>query len=224
MNSPIDIVIFDCDGVLVESEWLAARIQAELGTEMGWPLSPAEAAARFLGLSAESIRTQIAAHLGADAAHTWWERFMERYRRGVDAGLAPPVDGLTEVLDDLTVPFCVASSGSHEKIAYSLHRAGLYDRFAGRLYSATDVARGKPAPDLFLYAAEAMGADPAACAVVEDSPAGVAAARAAGMRVFARTSGLCPPSRLSGARTILFGDMRDLPGLFGRGPRHGAEE
>lgn len=128
---------------------------------------------------------------------------MERYRRGIDAGLAPPADGLTEVLDALTIPFCVASSGSHEKIAHSLHRAGLHDRFAGRLYSATDVARGKPAPDLFLYAAEAMGADPAACAVIEDSPAGVAAARAAGMRVFARTSGLRPrPARRSPHHTI----------------------
>lgn len=95
----------------------------------------------------------------------------------MDAGLAP-VEGLPEALDALTLPMCVASSGSHDKMRHTLGRTGLYERFAGRIYSATEVSRGKPAPDLFLHAARQMGVDPAACVVVEDSQPGVHAARA----------------------------------------------
>jgi HAD superfamily hydrolase (TIGR01509 family) len=125
-----------------------------------------------------------------------------------------PVDGVVEALDAITAPTCVASSGTHEKMRFTLGRTGLYERFAGRIFSAQDVARGKPAPDLFLHAAHTLGADPAACAVVEDSRYGVQAARAAGMRVLAYGGGLTPRDQLAGPDTVVFDDMRELPRLL----------
>ncbi|WP_432104290.1 HAD family hydrolase [Streptomyces sp. bgisy091] len=213
MIKPIELVIFDCDGVLVDSERIAARVQVALGAEFGWRLTEAEVIERFIGRSHASIREQIAARLGGETAATWSERFEQLHRKAVDDDLAP-VEGLPEALDSISLPTCVASSGSHDKMRHTLGRTGLYERFAGRIYSATEVARGKPAPDLFLHAARQMGADPAACAVVEDSRPGVRAARAAGMRAFGYAGGLTPAERLEGADTIVFHDMRELPTLL----------
>lgn len=218
---PIELVIFDCDGVLVDSERIAARVQVALGAELGWPLTETEVIDRFIGRSSVSIREQIAERLGPRTAALWWERFEQLHREAVDRGLAP-VDGLPEALAAITLPTCVASSGSHEKMRHTLGRTGLYERFAGRIHSATEVSRGKPAPDLFLHAAQRMGVDPAACAVVEDSRPGVQAARAAGMRAFGYAGGLTPAEELEGPGTLVFHDMRDLPALLvGRPPAPG---
>ncbi|MFF4582079.1 HAD family hydrolase [Streptomyces sp. NPDC001389] len=213
MIKPIELVIFDCDGVLVDSERIAARVQVALGAAWGWPLTEEEVVDRFIGRSHAAIREQIADRLGRETAAIWSERFEELHREAVDAGLAP-VDGLPEALDALTLPTCVASSGSHDKMRHTLGRTGLYARFAGRIYSATEVARGKPAPDLFLHAARRMGVDPAACVVVEDSGPGVRAARAAGMRSLGYAGGLTPAARLEGPGTTVFHDMRALPALI----------
>ena len=113
----------------------------------------------------------------------------------------------------------MASSGTHDKMRYTLGLTGLYDRFAGRIFSASEVARGKPAPDLFLHAAKQMGVEPAACAVVEDSRHGVAAARAAGMLALGYAGGLTAAEHLRGPGTIVFDDMRDLPSLLARDSR-----
>ncbi|MFD9727849.1 HAD family hydrolase [Streptomyces sp. NPDC059072] len=215
MITPIELVIFDCDGVLVDSERIAARVQVALGAELGWPLTEQEVVDRFIGRSHASIREQIAERLGEDTAAVWAQRFEELHREAVDEDLSP-VDGLPEALDALTLPTCVASSGSHDKMRHTLGRTGLYERFAGRIHSATEVARGKPAPDLFLYAARRMGVDPAACVVVEDSRPGVEAARAAGMRAFGYAGGLTPAERLEGEGTVVFHDMRELPRLVAR--------
>ncbi|MEV7510371.1 HAD family hydrolase [Streptomyces sp. NPDC089922] len=212
MIKPVELVIFDCDGVLVDSERIAARVQVALGAELGWPLTEDEVVDRFIGRSSASVREQIAVRLGEETADLWDRRFALLHREAVDAGLSP-VDGLPEALAAITLPTCVASSGSHEKMRHTLGRTGLYDRFAGRIFSATEVARGKPAPDLFRYAAQRMGVDPAACVVVEDSAPGVEAARAAGMRSFGYAGGLTPAERLRGPGTVLFDDMRDLPAL-----------
>ncbi|MEU6212112.1 HAD family hydrolase [Streptomyces sp. NPDC090085] len=212
MIKPVELVIFDCDGVLVDSERIAARVQVALGAELGWPLTEDEVVDRFIGRSSASVREQIAVRLGEETADLWDRRFALLHREAVDAGLSP-VDGLPEALAAITLPTCVASSGSHEKMRHTLGRTGLYDRFAGRIFSATEVARGKPAPDLFRYAARRMGVDPAACVVVEDSAPGVEAARAAGMRSFGYAGGLTPAERLRGPGTVLFDDMRDLPAL-----------
>jgi HAD superfamily hydrolase (TIGR01509 family) len=213
MIKPIELVIFDCDGVLVDSERIAVRLEVALGAELGWPLTEGEVVDRFIGRSHTVIREQVAAQLGEDTAAIWSQRFEQLHREAVDAGLAP-VDGLPEALDALTLPTCVASNGSHEKMQHTLGRTGLYERFEGRIYSASEVSRGKPAPDLFLHAARQMGADPGACVVVEDSQPGVHAARAAGMRAFGYAGGLTPAERLEGPATMVFYDMRKLPALI----------
>ncbi|WP_335934995.1 HAD family hydrolase [Streptomyces sp. PTD5-9] len=213
MIKPIELVIFDCDGVLVDSERIAVRVQVALGAELGWPLTEDEVVDRFIGRSHAAIRDQIAARLGGQTAAIWSERFEQLHREAVDTGLAP-VEGLPEALDEITLPTCVASSGTHDKMRHTLGRTGLYDRFAGRIYSATEVGRGKPAPDLFLHAARQMGADPAACVVIEDSGPGVRAARAAGMRALGYAGGLTPAERLEGPGTTVFHDMRELPALI----------
>ncbi|MFH7596760.1 HAD family hydrolase [Streptomyces racemochromogenes] len=213
MIKPIGLVIFDCDGVLVDSERIAVRVQVALGACLGWPLSEDEVVDRFIGRTHAAVREQVAVQLGEETAAVWAERFEELHHAAVEADLTP-VDGLPEALDALALPTCVASSGSHEKMRHTLGRTGLYERFAGRIYSATEVSRGKPAPDVFLHAARRMGVDPAACVVVEDSRPGVLAARAAGMRCLGYAGGLTPARHLEGPGTTVFHDMRELPALI----------
>jgi HAD superfamily hydrolase (TIGR01509 family) len=143
----------------------------------------------------------------------WEKQFEPLYRRAFEAELAP-VEGVVQALDRIRLPSCVASSGTHDYLRYTLGLTGLYERFEGRIFSAEEVASGKPAPDLFLHAAERMAAEPAGCVVVEDSRAGVQAARAAGMRVLAFAGGLTPVELLDGPDTVMFDDMRELPGLL----------
>ncbi|MEU6894617.1 HAD family hydrolase [Streptomyces sp. NPDC046557] len=212
MIKPVELLIFDCDGVLVDTERIAVRVQVALGAELGWPLTEQQVIDRFIGRSHADIGEQVAARLGRETAAIWSERFERLHREAVEAELTP-VEGLPEALDALTLPMCVASSGSHDKMRHTLGRTGLYARFAGRVFSAAEVSRGKPAPDLFLHAARQMGVDPAACAVVEDSRPGVQAARAAGMRAFGYAGGMTPAERLEGDGTVVFHDMRKLPGL-----------
>ena len=140
---------------------------------------------------------------------------MRRLREAFASELRP-VDGVVEALDAIRMSTCVASSGTHEKIRHSLGLVGLLDRFEGRIFSASHVARGKPAPDLFLHAAAVMKVAPARCVVVEDSPSGVAAAHAADIRVFGYAGGVIAADRLRSRGTIVFTDMRDLPALLSR--------
>jgi HAD superfamily hydrolase (TIGR01509 family) len=213
VHGPFELVIFDCDGVLVDSERIAVRVEAEFLAELGWPLSQAEIVERFMGRTAEYMDEAIEAQLGSRLPGDWKDQFRRRYTEAFAADLVP-VDGVLDALDRLTVPTCVASSGSHDKLRFTLGRTGLYERFEGRIFSGYEVANGKPAPDLFLHAAARMGAAPARCAVVEDSRPGVLAARAAGMRAFGYAGGLTPPGRLQGQGTVVFDDMRDLPRLL----------
>lgn len=209
-----DLVIFDCDGVLVDSEKIAVRIDARMLADLGWPLSEDEIVERFVGRSFADMAADIAAHLGRPLPDDWDARYRQLYRDAFEAELTP-VDGIVEALDALTLPTCVASSTSHPGLRHTLGLTGLYERFAGRIFSASEVARGKPAPDLFLHAARTLGVDPSRCAVVEDSPYGVAAARAAGMRAYGYCGGLTPAHRLEGPGTTVFDDMRALPALLG---------
>ena len=213
MTRPLELVIFDCDGVLVDSERLAVRVEAALLGELGWPLSQAEVIERFMGRSQAFMLQAIQERLGGRLPDGWQDLLDRRYRAAFDAELTP-VDGVVEALDRIAIPTCVASGGSHEMLRHTLGLTGLYERFQGRIFSASEVAEGKPAPDLFLHAAARLGAEPAACAVVEDSRYGVQAARAAGMLAFGYTGGLTPPERLTGPRTVLFDDMRRLPDLL----------
>ncbi|MCQ1575864.1 HAD family hydrolase [Streptomyces parvus] len=212
-TAPVGLVIFDCDGVLVDSERIAVEVHTELGVEFGWDLSAAQVVELFVGKSALSIRDTIAARVGASTAVRWDEEFHRRLRDAFETQLRPVV-GILEALDALVVPTCVASSGTHPKLRHSLGRVGLYERFSGRILSATEVAHGKPAPDLFLHAAARMGVAPGSCVVVEDSVFGVRAARAAGMRCFGYAGGVTPAERLAGPATVVFEDMRELPRLL----------
>jgi HAD superfamily hydrolase (TIGR01509 family) len=216
VDGPFELVIFDCDGVLVDSERIAIRVEAEYLAELGWPLSEAEIVERFMGRTTEFMDEAIEAQLGSRLPTDWKDQFRRRYLEAYAADLAP-VDGITEALDRITIPTCVASSGSHDKLRFTLGHTGLYERFEGRIFSGYEVAAGKPAPDLFLHAAATMGADPARCAVVEDTRWGVLAARAAGMRAFGYAGGLTPPEHLEGDATQVFEDMRELPRLLADG-------
>jgi HAD superfamily hydrolase (TIGR01509 family) len=212
MGGPAELVIFDCDGVLIDSERLAVKVDVQVLGELGWPMSEAEVIERFMGRSDREARATIEAHLGRALPDDWQDRVKALYRETFAAELAP-VDGVLEALDRISLPSCIASSATHEHLEYTLSLTGLYERFEGRIFSADDVARGKPAPDLFLHAAERMGADPASCVVVEDSRPGVEAAREAGMRVLAFAGGLTSADVLEGLNTIVFHDMRQLPQL-----------
>jgi HAD superfamily hydrolase (TIGR01509 family) len=210
-----DLVIFDCDGVLVDSERLSIRLDAVLLAKLGWPMSQSEIVERFVGRTDASMRAEIEEHLGRDVGAEW-TAFAGRYRAAFDAELEP-VDGIVEALDAVRaagLPMCVASSGDHAKIRRNLAKTGLLDRFDGRIFSADDVVHGKPAPDLFLRAADVMGAVPGRCAVIEDSRHGVVAARAAGMWAFGYAGGVTPGAALEGDRTTVFQDMRDLARLL----------
>jgi HAD superfamily hydrolase (TIGR01509 family) len=212
---PVELVIFDCDGVLVDSERLSVRVESAYLTELGWPLGEAEVVERFMGRSDAFMWSAIEARLGPGLPAGWKDELARRYLAAFEADLAP-VPGVVQALERITAAgtaTCVASSGTPAKLRYTLGRTGLDRFFDGRVFSGTEVADGKPAPDLFLHAAARLGVDPAACAVVEDSAVGVQAARAAGMRALAYTGGLTPAERLAGPGTVLFADMRELPEL-----------
>ena len=210
-----DLVIFDCDGVLVDSEPIAVRIDAVMLADLGWPLSEAEIVERFVGRSEAYMTGEIEREIGRRLDPGWDDSYLRLYREAFENELEP-VDGVVEALDAITAPTCVASSGTHERLRHTLGLTGLFDRFAGRIFSVEDVEHGKPAPDLFLHAAATLGADPARCAVVEDSRYGVEAARAAGMSAFGYAGGLTAAAALTGPRTVVFDDMRALPELLAR--------
>ncbi|MDX3098874.1 HAD family hydrolase [Streptomyces sp. ME01-24h] len=207
-----ELVIFDNDGVLVDSEPMANRILAGLLTEVGHPTSYEESVRDYMGSALHRVHDLVAERTGQrlpeDFDDTYYARVFEGFRRELQ-----PVPGVATVLEKLAadgVPYCVASSGSHERIRVALRKTGLYGHFGEeRIFSAQDVGRGKPAPDLFLHAAHSMGVAPERCAVVEDSPLGVRAAVAAGMDVYGFTA-MTPAEKLTGALG-LFGDMAELP-------------
>lgn len=212
---PVELVIFDCDGVLVDSERLSVRVEARLITELGWPLTEQDVLERFVGRSDAHMKAEIETALGRSVPE-WDEAYHAALHEAFHAELVA-VDGVAEALDALDeagLATCVASSGTHDKMAVTLGLTGLRDRFAGRIFSATEVTHGKPAPDLFLHAAARTGVDPARCAVVEDSRYGVEAARSAGMVAFGYAGGLTPADWLAGPGTVVFEDMANLPALL----------
>lgn len=217
----IRLIIFDCDGVLVDSEPIAIRVLLETLSEQGLTVDPAFAYENFLGRSLTTVRNALRdAHqleLDDTALQAMRDRLFAAYRAGLK-----PTAGVTEILGQLTgqYAFCVASSSQPERIRHSLQVTGLLDSFGDRLFSASHVANGKPAPDLFLHAAEQCGVSPHECLVIEDSPTGIVAAKAAGMQVFAYCGGshfaessLRPTVRAT-EPDAMFDDMAVLPDLL----------
>lgn len=187
-HAPLSLIIFDCDGVLVDSEPISL-LRLTLGlNRIGVPIDVETVRVRFAGTSMASIM----AHIVRDYAVTVPDDFVAAVKadtlRAFDAGLLA-MPGVADAVAGLALPRCVASSSDPVRLAHTLGLTGLAPLFEGRIYSSTLVARGKPAPDLFLHAAASMGAPPEACLVVEDSVPGVQAARAAGMRVLGFTGG-----------------------------------
>jgi HAD superfamily hydrolase (TIGR01509 family) len=206
-----DLVIFDCDGVLVDSERLAIRTEAEILSGLGWPLSESEIVERFVGRSAAYMHEQIERHLGRSL--DWEIEFERRYQEVFERELVV-VSGVVEALDRIPVPTCVASSGSHEKMEFTLGITGLFERFRGRIFSADEVEHGKPSPDVFLLAARKMGVSSMRCAVIEDSVSGVTAGLAAQMAVFAFAGGVTTETQLALDGAVVFDDMAVLPRLL----------
>ena len=187
-EAPVSLVIFDCDGVLVDSEPISVSVLLEVLREAGCEISLDDGYDRLLGRSIASISDLVRRDFGvaltethlADMRARLYERFREELK---------PVAGIAETVAALGKPICVASSSQPERIRLSLSVTGLIGLFEPNIFSATMVENGKPAPDLFLHAAARMGVAPEECVVVEDSPAGIEAARRAGMRVIAFCGG-----------------------------------
>lgn len=205
-----ELVIFDCDGVLVDSDRISLRIQAERISALGLEMSYEDCVRDFLGLGMPATLRILAERLGRPVPEGWEAELDAAVRGGFRRELTP-VPGIVEALDEIELPTCVASSGSHQKMRLTLGLTGLWDRFAGRIFSADEVQRGKPDPDLFLHAASRMSTPPERCIVVEDSPFGIAAAKTAGMAALGFT-GTTPAARLDGADAV-FTAMEDLPKL-----------
>lgn len=208
MNRAFELLILDNDGVLVDSEPIANRVLSKLLTEYGDPTTFEETVERYMGTSLTHVREVVEAKLGHPLPADLEDRYHDELFARMRAELRP-INGIEAALDAIDLPTCVASSGTHERIEFALKTTGLYPRFAGRLFSSQDVERGKPFPDLFLYAARHLGAEPAACVVVEDSPYGVQAAKAAGMTVIGYAA-MTPAERLVDADTLIT-TMADLP-------------
>jgi HAD superfamily hydrolase (TIGR01509 family) len=205
------LIIFDNDGVLVDSEPLANDVLAGLLNEYGLPMTVDQCVAEFMGCTLASVRAQVSARLGRPLPADFEARYHDGLFGRYEAGLVA-VPGVASALERIGALTCVASSGSRQRIEVSLTLTGLIDYFDGRLFSADEVVHGKPAPDLFLLAARSLGVAPNTCAVIEDSPLGIEAAAAAGMTSFGY-AGRTPPARLAGA-SVVFTDMADLPALL----------
>ncbi|MFD8348256.1 HAD family hydrolase [Streptomyces coelicoflavus] len=210
-----DLVIFDNDGVLVDSEPISNRLLAGYLTELGHPTSYEDSLRDYMGGAMHRVHDLVLERTGRRLPEDFDDVFHGRVFAAFERELEP-VPGAVGVLEKLAadgVAYCVASSGSHERIRVGHRKAGL-DRWFddGRIFSSQDVGRGKPAPDLFLHAVGRMGVAPERCAVIEDSPLGVQAAVAAGMDVYGFTA-MTPAAKLAGA-TRLFADMGELADLL----------
>jgi HAD superfamily hydrolase (TIGR01509 family) len=214
------LIIFDCDGVLVDSEVISCRAHADTLTHHGYPITADQVLKRFLGVSDREARLIIENEIGRSLP----DDFEAQVKMATLKFYASDLRAIANVgaaIAAIELPKCVASSGTPEKIRHGLTCAGLYESLSPHIFSASQVERGKPAPDLFLFAAERMKAPPERCIVIEDSVPGVTGARAAGMIVLGFHGGShCAPGhaemlRAAGA-AVTFDDMRQLPGLIER--------
>lgn len=214
----LELLIFDCDGVVVDSEVISCRCAAEAFGLAGVRIDAAEIQRRFLGVGREEMMRRVEAESGVALPVDFLNRLIATIRSEFEAGLRP-IDRIAEAVKQLDVRRCVASGSDLEYIVHALKLTGLFDLFSPNLFSASMVPRGKPAPDLFLYAASRMGARPEHCLVIEDSEVGVRAGKAAGMAVFGFVGGshLMPAIQAATMQAagsdLLFDSMAALPWL-----------
>jgi HAD superfamily hydrolase (TIGR01509 family) len=214
-SSLFDLVIFDCDGVLVDSERLANEVFAGILREVcGLDFSLDEMFDTFVGHSKAQCLAKIEAMIGEPPP----DELERRYREDINQALASSVqaiDGIEAVLAQLALPCCVASSGSHDKMRLTLGKTGLIGYFDGNIFSTSEVERGKPHPDIYLHAAARMGvSDPGRCVVIEDSPLGVTGAVSAGMRVYGFAELMSARKLHDAGAHKVFDRMSDLPSLI----------
>ncbi|WP_405217008.1 HAD family hydrolase [Agrococcus sp. Ld7] len=210
---PYEAVIFDCDGVLVDSEELAMEVSHRLLAELGLHYDPAEMRRRFVGCSSRFFRETVEADLGRPLPEDWDARSGSAMAAALRRDVAA-IPGVEAALRSIRLPVAVASNSGHERIRLSLDTVDLLDRFEPAIASAEDVPDGKPAPDVYLHAAALLGADPARCIAIDDSHFGVRAAYSAGMRVLA-FEGAGEIAELPRCdRVTTFHDMRELPALL----------
>ena len=208
-----DLVIFDCDGVVVDSERVSHDVFGAFIRSLGASLSETEMHERFLGRRLAECLGLVEELTGRPVPPGAVDRYKAERDRVLREQVVP-IEGIREVLAGLTIPYCIASSGDHDKMRVTLGTTNLLPLFEGRLFSATEVPNGKPAPDVFLLAAERMGAEPKRTAVIEDSVNGVLAGCSAGMTVFG-FAGLVPAAKLAAAgAAATFTRMRELPALL----------
>lgn len=207
------LVIFDCDGVLVDSEPIINRIFAEMLTEVGFPITHTEVTQKFIGKSLKTCLEIIEQSYQKPLPKNFIELCKEREFAALQQELQG-VSGITELLEQITLPKCVASNSSHRHIQLVLKLTGLLHQFEGKIYSCYDVPRPKPFPDVYLYAAEQMNTNPEHCVVIEDSVPGVQAGCAAGMTVFGYAQHSYRTALTAAGAKIVFNDMRQLSQLL----------
>jgi phosphoglycolate phosphatase len=210
--SPFDLLIFDCDGVVVDSEPITTRVLAEMLNEMGVSIETEEVAQRFTGYTFARTLELVTDQLGVPLPKNFVPNYRERTFAAMETNLKP-IKGIRTALDQITIPYCIASNGPHRKMRKTLGITSLLSRFEGRMFSSDDVLRGKPFPDLFLFAARHFSVPPSTCLVIEDSVSGVEAALAAGMSVYGFTESATDERLLAAGANRVFRQMSELPSL-----------
>lgn len=216
--SQFGLLILDCDGVVVDSESITIRVLTEMLNELGVTISVDEVARTFTGHTFDRMLKAVSEIIRTPPPIDFTEQYRDRTFAAMEAELQP-VPGIVSALDRITVPYCLVSNGPHLKIRKTLSITSMLQRFEGRIFSSSDVPRGKPFPDLFLLAAARFNAPPSSCLVIEDSASGVAAALAAGMRVYGFTASTPVGTLLSAGAHRVFHSMSDLPALVASGYR-----
>jgi len=209
--SKFELIIFDCDGVLVDSERIANEVFATvLNEECGFSLSLNDMFQTFVGHSSSQCMDIIEKMLGKAPPPHLEQRYKEEINQALSTSVTAVV-GIEKALSEISIPFCVASSGSHEKMQTTLGKTNLLHHFEGKLHSTSDVDRGKPYPDVYLHAASKMGVlDPSKCLVIEDSPLGVKGGVSAGMAVFGYTELMSENRLLEAGAHYTFNNMNNL--------------
>lgn len=215
MTLPPDLVIFDCDGVLVDSEPLTNVVIRDSLARHGLDLSLQEILRTFVGGTMAGVMQEARA-MGAQLPDDWVGRIYEEMFAVLaqEVERIPEIDTVLDALDQAGIPYAVGSNGPHRKMEITLARTGLMGRLKGRIYSREDVAHPKPAPDLYLHAAAQAGVAPQRALVIEDSPTGARAAQAAGIRCFGYVAET-DPARMTPLCEAVFDRMQVLPGLLG---------
>ena len=212
LRSPFELLILDCDGVVVDSEPITTRVLTEMLNVLGVSIEIEEVAEKFTGHTFARTLELVAELLAAPLPDDFVPTYRDRTFAAMEADLKA-VRGIEAALDQITIPYCIASNGPHAKMHKTLGITSLLSRFEGRMFSSADVPRGKPFPDLFLFAARHFAVQPSACLVVEDSASGIAAALAASMCVYGFAGGTPDRTLLAAGAHRVFRRMSELPSL-----------